>query len=67
MQYVVVLAGTGTLTMPRGQGWHVVEQFPVEQSELTLQVAFAAHLGHVPPQSTSLSLPFRILSLQLAI
>src|SRR5262249_15901937 len=68
MQYIDVLLGTVTLTMPRGQAWHVVAQLELMQSESALHFAPAAHLVvQVPPQSTPLSVPFKILSLQLSI
>src|SRR5258708_23809985 len=62
-----MLPGTGTLTMPRGQAWQTVAQLPLVQSASTRQWPPAKHLVHIPPQSTSVSVPFTALSLQLTI
>src|SRR5262249_20215929 len=68
MQYRVMPPGTGTLTMPPGHAWQGGAQCELMQSASPLQFAPDAHLVvQVPPQSMSLSLPFRILSLQLTI
>jgi hypothetical protein len=52
---------------PQALGWqHTPDSHPLDwQSPLPLQCWPRPHLGHAPPQSTSTSLPFFLLSSQL--
>jgi hypothetical protein len=56
--------------LPYTTGGGVVQmppvQVPLRQSVPRLQALPSAHLPQLPPQSTSVSLPFRVPSLQVA-
>jgi hypothetical protein len=55
--------------LPVTHGWHTpFEQLPLWQSLFTEQFLKAAHGGQVPPpQSTSVSFPFLMPSVQVAV